>query len=503
MAKSVLSQPGSVSAALAKDRLGVPSVVYFVLAGVAPLTATAGVITTAYYVTGLTSVPAAFIVVAVVLSLFSVGYVAMARHISNAGAFYAFISRGLGREAGVAGALIALLAYNLLQVGLYGMFGPTVEAYVQQKANVDIHWWIYSLAAWAVVTVLGLIRVDLSGRVLGVLLTVEVIVVVALTISGAAHPAGGHVTFSTLNPSDLTKGGVGAVLATAVLGYVGFEQSPVYAEEARHPRRTIPTATYLSLAVIGVVYAAASWVMSTYYGVGNVTKIAQQEGPGMLFGMGDAFLNDAGQILFMTSLFAAALAFHNACWRYSFALGREQVLPGSFGRTGTNGVPKAASAVQSVIGLGFIVAFAIGGWNPMTDLFFWFGTTGGFGILILLALTSMGVVRHFAQHPEEENLWRRLIAPGVSVLLLAVMVYLVANNYSLLLGYTSPSTAGKVLPALYVVVALIGVGWALFLRASRPEVYAVVGLGPDAATGQGATVAASASSAGKLAGEGA
>ncbi len=501
MAKNPLAPPGSVSAALARDRLGVPSVVYFVLAGVAPLTVAAGVITTAYAVTGLTSVPAAFIVVAIVLSLFSVGYVAMARHIKNAGAFYAFITRGLGREAGVAGALIALLAYNLLQVGLYGMFGPAVEAYVQEKADVDIKWWVYALAAWAVVTVLGLIRVDLSGRLLGVLLTLEVVIVIALTVSGGIHPAGDHVTFSTLNPSGLTKGGIGAVLAVAVLGYVGFEQSPVYAEEARDARRTIPTATFFSIAVIGVVYAAASWVMSLHYGVSGVGKAAQEAGPGILFGMGSDFLDNAGQILFMTSLFAAALAFHNACWRYAFALGREQVLPGSFGRTGANGVPRTASAVQSVVGLAVIVAFAIGGWNPQTDLFFWGGTTGGFGILILLALTSVSVVRYFAQNPGEENLWQRAIAPALSVVALGAMVYLCASNYSLLLGYQTPSTPGKVLPSLYVVAALIGVGWAFYLRSSRPRVYAVIGLGPDAATSQSVTPGPTATP-GALAGEG-
>ena len=110
-------------AGLAAGRLGVPQVLYFALSGVAPLTVVAGVVTTAYAVTGLTSVPAAFYLVAVVLAVFSVGFVAMSRHIRNAGAFYAYIARGLGRPAGVGAASIALVAYNLLQVGLYGA-GP-------------------------------------------------------------------------------------------------------------------------------------------------------------------------------------------------------------------------------------------------------------------------------------------------------------------------------------------------------------------------------------------
>ena len=59
-------------------------------------------------------------------------------------------------------------------------------------------------------------------------------------------------------------------------------------------------------------------------------------------------LSQAAQWLFLTSLFAAALAFHNAVWRYAFALGRENVLPAALGRTGGNNIPKAASLAQSV-----------------------------------------------------------------------------------------------------------------------------------------------------------
>jgi len=50
-------KPSSVSRALARDRLGVPAVLFFVMAGVAPLTVAAGVIPTAYQTTGLTGIP--------------------------------------------------------------------------------------------------------------------------------------------------------------------------------------------------------------------------------------------------------------------------------------------------------------------------------------------------------------------------------------------------------------------------------------------------------------
>ena len=98
--RSVSSKPTAVSRVLARDRLGVPAVLFFVLAGVAPLTVAAGVIPTAYATTGLTAIPAAFVVIAVILAVFAAGYVAMARHVQNAGPFYALVAAGLGRVAG-------------------------------------------------------------------------------------------------------------------------------------------------------------------------------------------------------------------------------------------------------------------------------------------------------------------------------------------------------------------------------------------------------------------
>jgi amino acid transporter len=482
------SRPSGVSRALARDRLGVPAVLFFVLAGVAPLTVAAGVIPTAYQTTGLTGIPAAFVVVALILALFSSGYVAMTRHITNAGAFYAFISRGLGRTAGVAAALVALLAYTFLQTGLYGAFGPSTAS--QAAAHLHVHgpWWGWALGAWAVIAVLGLLRVDITGRILGVLLCAEIAVILAETIAGLARPAGGHLSFATLSPAALGSAGSGTfgVLAVvAVLGFVGFEQAPVLAEEARNARRTVPAATYAALGMIAVVYAGASWAMAAHNGDHQVVAAAGRQGPGLLFGLGGSgALAQAAQWLFLTSLFAAALAFHNAVWRYIYALGREHVLPAALGRTGANNIPKAASLAQSITGLAVITGYALTGQDPMTRLFFWLGTTGGFGILVLLALTAVAVIAFFARDARGENLWRRLIAPALAAVLLTGIVVLAAGHYAVLLGVPAGSAVAWALPASYAAVAAIGLGWGLVLKARRPRVYAAIGLGPHAVTGQ-------------------
>ena len=474
------SSPSKMSAALAKDRLGAPAVGFFILAGVAPLTVTEGVVPSAFAATGLTSVPAAFLMVAAVLAVFVIGYLAMARRIPNSGAAYAFISRGLGKPAGVAGALVAVAAYNLLQVGLYGMIGPQLSAFAADNFNLHLPWGIWALGAWAVVTVLGLLRVDLSGRVLGVLSVLELAVIVAVTIRGLAHPAVGGVSFAALSPSSLKSSGLGAVLAVAVLGFVGVEQGPVFSEEARNPRRTIPTATYISLGVIAVVYAAASWALVVHYGNQVVPTAQGPGGSAMLFAMAPGLVASIGRTLFLTSLLAAALAFHTAVGRYMWALGRERVLPAVMGSTASTGSPLAASIVQSLLGVVAILLALALHWDPVAQLFFWGGTTGGVGILLLLTATSAAVVRYFWNAPGDEPVWRRLVAPAVATVLLAAMAWLCIGHFDVLLNVAPGSLPTKILPGLFGVAAVIGAGWALVLKHHQPETYAAIGLGSAA-----------------------
>ena len=280
----------------------------------------------------------------------------------------------------------------------------------------------------------------------------------------------------------------------AVLGFVGFEQAPVLGEEARHPRRTIPAATYTALGMIAVVYAGASWAMAAHTGTRHVVAAAAAQGPGLLFGLsGNAVLGQIAQVLFVTSLFAAALAFHNACWRYAFALGRENVLPAALGRTGGNNIPKAASLAQSATALVVIGGCALTHQNPMARLFFWGGTTGGLGIIVLLAATSVAVIAFFARDPRGENAWRRLAAPA-----LAAVRCWPASRCSPCSTTRSCSAchpadpAAWVLPGCYGVVAVAGLGWALVLKTRRPQVYATIGLGPHAVTAQHTYAAADA-----------
>ncbi|HEY2792287.1 MAG TPA: amino acid permease, partial [Micromonosporaceae bacterium] len=112
--------PSVVTASLAKDRLGVFSVIMFAMTAAAPLLVVGGLVTTGWAATGVVGMPLAFVVIGIALAIFSVGYVAMARHVTNAGAFYSYIARGGSKSLGVGASFVAVLAYNMLQIGLYG-----------------------------------------------------------------------------------------------------------------------------------------------------------------------------------------------------------------------------------------------------------------------------------------------------------------------------------------------------------------------------------------------
>ena len=112
--------------ALERNAVGVCDLVFFVVAAAAPLTVMAGVAPLAIGRGGI-GAPGAYVLTGVVLALFAVGYTAMSRFIRNAGAFYVYISRGLGRTLGLGAAFLATFSYAAIGIGLYGAFAVFAE----------------------------------------------------------------------------------------------------------------------------------------------------------------------------------------------------------------------------------------------------------------------------------------------------------------------------------------------------------------------------------------
>ena len=347
------SQPTNVLK-LRRRRLGMIHIVFFTLTAVAPLSVLGGSIVPTFALSGVTAYPLAIVLIAIPLAVFAVGYAAMSRYVANAGAFYSYLSHGLGPTVAVAGAFVALVAYNGLQIAIYGVWGPVIADFVAQQTGLVLPWWVYAALALVVVGLLGVLRIDLNATVLAIVLALEVVIVVVFFDVGAfTHPAQGAALAEAWSPSALFVPGAGAVFALGVSAFTGFEQGAIYAEEVRNPRVTVARATFVTLTAAVLLFAISSWALLVTVRPANIQQAAAENGPALIFIILEeqwgSTVSTVATLLFFTGIFASLLSFHDGIARYFFALGRERVLPGRLGRVGVrSGGPAAGSLMQTV-----------------------------------------------------------------------------------------------------------------------------------------------------------
>jgi amino acid transporter len=470
---------GGISVALARNRLGAFAIGSSIASSVAPLTVTALVISSALAVTGLAGVPVAMLAGGGLLLLFSVGYLAMARRIPNAGAFYAYVAQGIGRPIGIGTSWLALATYCSFQLCCYGGFGALVSPLVDKVLPYDLPWWVLAGAVWIVVTILGANEVTMSEKVMVVLVVAETILVSLYTLAVTFGP-GFHFSGAALHLNVLWAPTAGVLVVIAMTSFAGVEQSAVYSEEAKDRVRTIPIATYATIAVVMTVYFFTSWTQVSAGG-SNIIDDAGKQGQDLFFNQAAVVLGhaaiDVGRVALGTSLVAALLAFQNAVARYAFALGREGVLFRWLGHTTIKGAPRKASLAQSAVAALVLILFAVTGWDPLLQLFYLGSTTGGLGVLLLVTLTSIAVIAFFARDKHDENVWRRLIAPGIATVLLLIVSYLALDNLDTLYDVDPGTGPALIVPLLFLALFVAGTVWGLILKATRPEVYAGIGLG--------------------------
>lgn len=470
-----------VAESLSHCRLGVGSLVFMIIAASAPLTVLAGGVPSSFGVTGVLGVPLGYIVLGALLALFAVGYGAMSASIHNAGAFYAYITAGLGVRQGIGASILALVSYNAMQVGLYGMFGFSLSSLLSTLVGIDVPWFASALAGWLVVGAMGLSRVDLSAKVIAVLVALEFVVVAIVDVMSLAI-APESVSTATLQPGAILMPGIGAMLAFGVAAFMGFESGAVYAEEARDPRRAVSRATFIAVSIIALFYAFSSWALSVGIGPSRIVEESADKGPDLVFTFlsahGPRFFTDLANILFITSLLAALSAFHNAAARYFFALGRTGVIPRLFDRTSARtGAPVAGSLAQSALALVVVLVFALAGRGsadgalfPVLTLFSWLTNAAAFGLVFLLAVTSFAVIGFFRRDGQGLGVFTRIVAPLIAGLGLVAVFVLILVNFDVLIGSESPLLV-TVMPGIILASGALGLVRGEYLRRRRPDVF--------------------------------
>ncbi|MDH4438866.1 MAG: APC family permease [Rhizobium sp.] len=462
---------------LAKNSVGLAHIVFFVVAAAAPLTAVVGATPAAFAFGNGAGVPGAFVLAGILYLLFSVGFTAMSRHVGGAGAFYTYITHGIGKPAGVGGALMALVTYSAVQIAVYGLFGLFMAG--AMAPIVELPWWVWSFAALLIVHVCGQRNIAFSGAILGVCMIAEIAILLLLDI-GIVLAGGGPEGFgvTSFSPATVFAPGLGVSLVFVVGSYIGFEATAIFGEEAENPEKTIPRATYVAVLLITGFYAFSTWAIVQFYGPAAVQPTAAAGLEGFYFAATDTILgpwaSQVMNILLITSLFACILSFHNTLNRYFFALGREGLAFKLLGKVHPmHGSPYVAGMLQSAIAAIVLVLFILAGADPYTIVFSWMSALAVIGILVVQALVSVAIILFFRKVETTHGVWTTVIAPALGLIGLLGALALVIANLSLLSG--SESLIVKSFPYLIVLIGLIGAAFAMQIRKAKPELYASLG----------------------------
>jgi amino acid transporter len=477
---------------LRKGALGLGGVLFLTVTGSAPITAM--LLNVPILVgngEGL-GAPAAFLFASIVLVVFSVGYVAMAKKKTTAGGFYSYISHGLGREIGLGTGFGAVIAYSLFEASLAGGFAYFAGAKLS-SLGVNVSWPWLALGMVALIGVLTYFDIHVSSRLLAVGLVTEVLILIIFDVLMFAR---GHaVNWSALNilnafkgfpaQGTLVAGTAGIGLFFAFWSWVGFEMAPNYGEESRDPKRNVPRALYISVIGLGVFYTITTLASMTGYASTHDAIVASQSNAATYF------LAPAGtyaghwvaslmSYLIITGSFACGMAFHNTTARYFYSLGREGLMPSGLGKTHPRWKsPHVASITQTVLAAFVVGMFALltGTGNPTIQAYSQlYGLMAVMGVIVILsvqALVSLSVLVYYERyHRDEVHWWKTRLAPLLSLFSQGYVVYLLFTNITYLgAGYSYAKWLGPI----DAVIVAIGIGAAFYFKLKKPATYEQVG----------------------------
>ncbi|MEU6672417.1 APC family permease [Streptomyces sp. NPDC046727] len=473
-------EASSDAATLRTGSLGTADIAFFVVSAAAPLTVMAGVAPLAILLGGI-GAPVGYLLAGLTLAVFAVGFTTMSRHVTSGGAFYAYITRGLGRPVGIGAALLALVGYNGMEIGVYGLLATTTRDTVHSLFGSDVPWLPVSLAGLLLIGYGGYRSIDFGAKVLGVLLVAETGILVLLA-GGVLVRGGAHgLSLASFAPAHVLVPGTAAVLAFAFAAFTGFESTVIYRREARDPERTVPRATYAAVGFLGLFYAFVVWIAVQAFGDDRVVQAAGKDPAGLFFTAISTYVGgwaaDLMHVFIVTSVIASLLAFHNAINRYALALAEEGVLPRRLGRIhGRHRSPYVAGLAQTALGALVVLAFWAAGADPYQQLLLWVNTPGMIGLLLLQLLAAIAVPCYFRRVRHTEGSVRTRLAPVLAAVLLATAIGLVVTHIDL---FTAASPAVNVLlVAVAPAVFVLGLPLAWWLRRNRPAVYAAFGTEP-------------------------
>ncbi|MFI2471412.1 APC family permease [Streptomyces globisporus] len=472
--KAVIVESRSIShnavggGSLRRGTIGVFGMLVMVVAGTAPLTALSANLSLSFALGSGKGTVGVIVVVAAILVVFSVGYVAISRVVANSGAYSAYIEHGLGRWVGAGAAMIATIMYNAGAATMAAVCGYFTQIFMTTYLDLTLPWWLYAGVVIVLSGALGLIGIGVTAKVISIVCLAQ-FVLLLMFIGAILLDPSSHYSTEVFSPSEVFNGHAGLSIVFILLCFAGFEASAAFSEESRNSHKDVARATYLSLVVLAVIFTGATW--SLVAEVQDVAAMAQADPAALVTHVMTNRLGDwVGPVLgfvVAVSFLGAALTFHNLAARYLYSTGRTGLLPVSLSRIHiSSGAPHVATGVQVTISVVLIAPFAATEGDPFTSLVPAFSGLTSLGLITLMALCSLSVVLASSSGRLHGSIWATTIAPSLAALALVGAGAWTIAHYSLITG--SDSMLINLMPLLLPGAALAGV-LTLLKRRSPPD----------------------------------
>lgn len=460
---------------LKKGALGVGGITFLVMSAAAPLSLLAGYGPIGILVGG-PGAPAGYLLAGAVLAIFAIGYTTMSRRVSVVGTFYAYIQKGFGVRAGRGAAAGALFAYLAVQVGGAGVLGVSAQSTLQAFFGIEVHWTVPAVTSIIVIWAIGRRGIDVGARILGVLLVIESGILLLLAFAVLVQGGGPEgLSLESFAPANVFSPGMAAASVVWFGAFMGIESTALYRAEARNPVKTVPRATFLSIALLAVFYGFVSWALMQAFGTVGAMEAAAEHPEDMMFIAAGTFLggwaDTSLRVLMLVSTVTSGLAFYNSINRYGHSLALEGVIPSRFAKVHpVHRSPKVGN-LQTVITLVAVLGFAVAQLDPYAQMTVWLSTPGVIGIVVLLAGTSAAAASYFVFGEGKNAKRRKLIAASSAIasLLFAFVAASIIVNAELMTGVTD-ATNVVVAVAPFVVILVAAALTGRFGRRNRKPI---------------------------------
>jgi len=422
------------------------------------------------FLTAGVAAPLTIIVAGIAIALLGNTLSQFSRAHPSTGGFISYVGKTFGGTSAVVTALLCGAGYIIAISSVLAICGGYLSIVLQYYFNVSIPWVIFSVILTAGAVVMMIRGVAMSTKLAGFFFGFEMLVLIVVSVA-ALIKNGGHLSAVPFEPSHITNGfsGLAAGFPLAIYLFIGWENSAALAEETDNPRRNVPRAVFLSIALMVVGYILYAYATATGFQY-NVTALGSAAIPFINVSHDiAAWLAFFAYIAGITSTLGVLISAVNSQSRLIFNAGREGLLPRWLGkvhpvrRTPVNAIYAfvvIAALIIAVWALLHLIGGTSGSMNAL-NFFVESSTMGTILILVVYFLSNLALPFYYHRYlPQEFNLVKHVILPVLGMIAIAVPVYYLVKP-----GQAAPYDW---FPYAALGVIIVSVGYAVWLSRRDP-----------------------------------